>query len=54
MRLYAEKDSKNDSYYFCDLRETLSSKGSYNNVYNVVLTCAEISEDTIENSDIKI
>lgn len=54
MRLYAEKDSTSDSYYFCDLRETLYSKGTYNNVYNIVLTCAEIREDTVENSDIEI
>lgn len=54
MRLYAEKDSTSDSYYFCDLRETLYSKGTYNNVYNIVLTCAEIREGTVENSDIEI
>lgn len=54
MRLYAEKNSSKDVYYFCDLRETLSSKGTYNNVYSIVLTCAEVDEDKVENSDIKI
>lgn len=54
MRLYAEEKSSSDVYYFCDLRETLSSKGTYSNVYGIVLTCAEVDEDKVENSDIEI
>lgn len=54
MRLYAEEKPSSDVYYFCDLRETLSSESTYNNVYSIVLTCAEVDEEKVENSDIEI
>ena len=53
-RLYTHADEKNDSYDFCDLRETLSSSGSLGNHYKVTLYCVEFDKESLEANDIEI
>ena len=55
MRLYAERNRREDKYDFCDLREIkMSESARLGNTYRVVLNCVELTDDDVEANNIKI
>ena len=54
MRLYARENKSDNTYDFCDLRETEMSRTSLGGSYRVMLNCVEITDDVFEKGKLRI